>query len=101
MLYWIYAASFLVKAMIHEGYGRKPPPRGEGKIAGPPPFPGHTHTQLPWRLTTLKIAVQSMLDLPLHQSHTCTVVIHLSAARYSYRVTAAALKGRNPALQTL
>lgn len=37
------------------------------------PFPGHTHTQLlsvSMRLTILKIAVQSMLDLLLHQSHT-------------------------------
>lgn len=36
-------------------------------------FPGHTHTQLlsvSLLLTTLEIAVQSMLDLFLHQSHT-------------------------------
>lgn len=36
-------------------------------------FPGHTHTQLlsvSVRLTILKIAVQSMLDLLPHQSHT-------------------------------
>lgn len=66
-------------------------------------IPGHTHTQLlsvSMRLTALKIAVQSMLDLFLHQSHTS------SDASFSRNITASgvantALQGRNPAAHAL
>ncbi len=64
------------------------------------PFPGHTHTQLlsvSMLLTILKIAVQSMLDLLLHQSHTSShVIFSLCVSHYSICVTDSVLQGRNP-----
>lgn len=54
-------------------------------------FPGHTHTQLlsvSMHLTILKIAVQSMLDLFLHQSHTSShASFSLYVSHYSICVT--------------
>lgn len=57
-------------------------------------FPGHTHTQLlsvSMLLKMLKIALQSMLDLLLHQSHTsrdwCRLLLTCTFSQYSICVT--------------